>query len=100
MLTTLLSKLGLPALVLMAGVVAGIFLQQRVLDKPVHITCPKAPDCHCPEAQGIDFEKIKGFKGNINVHQHYTMEVNGDSTLITKVIEQALHEAKNERRRK
>lgn len=99
MIPTLLNKLAIPVLIFVAGSVAGIFLQQRVLSRPVSFKCPKAPDCICPkpEQQSIDFEKIKGFKGTINLNQHYTVEVQGDSTFIVKAINQAV---KNNMKRK
>ncbi len=92
MIPTLLNKLAIPLLIFIAGSIGGIFLQQRVLSRPVHFSCPKAPDCVCPKAelQGIDFEKIKGFKGTINLNQHYTVDVQSDSTLLIKAINQAV----------
>lgn len=50
--------------------------------KPViKLTCPKSPDCNCPEQKpcnGIDFDKIKSRALTIQNHQHLT--VDGDST--------------------
>lgn len=91
MIPTLLNKLAIPLLIFIAGSVAGIFLQQRVLSRPVTFKCPKAPDCICPKPEpSIDFEKIKGFKGTINLNQHYMLQVQEDSTLIVKAINEAV----------
>jgi len=46
---------------------------------------PKCPDCNCPET--INFDKIKGFKGTINLHNDYAIDIKGDSLLIDKIQE-------------
>lgn len=88
----MLARLAIPVLIFIAGSVAGIFLQQRVLSRPVNLKCPKVPDCicNCPKSEGIDFQKIKGFKGTINLQQHYTVAVQTDSTLVVRAINEAV----------
>lgn len=92
MLTSILSRLALPAIIFLVGSTLGIFLQQRVFDKPCHFECPPIPDCNCPipKLQSIEFEKIKGFKGTINLNQHYTVQVDSDSTLLVNAINDAV----------
>jgi len=92
MLTSILNRLAIPAIIFLVGMTAGIFLQQRIFDKPCRLECPKVPDCNCPkpELQSIDFEKVKGFKGTINLNQHYTVQVESDSALLVTAINDAV----------
>lgn len=90
MITTLLAKIGLPALVLSLGFGAGMITSKK-LEKPVTIPKYECPSCNCPpQANTIDFEKIKGFKGTINLNQHYSLTVDGDS-LVIKQFEDAVN---------
>lgn len=63
-----------------------LFISKAV--KPVvKLSCPKAPDCNCPEQKpcnGIDFDKIKSRALTIQNHQHLT--VSGDSLMVEKLI--------------
>jgi hypothetical protein len=59
--------------------------------------CPQPPACNCPpQANTIDFEKIKGFKGTIVLHQHYHVELQGDTIGMTfrKVLREELQGVK------
>tara|TARA_R110000868_G_scaffold178225_1_gene417800 strand:+ start:537 stop:842 length:306 start_codon:yes stop_codon:yes gene_type:complete len=69
------------------GTMIGI---QRATKQDIKLECP-APvvNLKCPDAVNtIDFDKIKGFKGNINLDQHYHVEMNGDSLIIKKIIDE------------
>ena len=88
MVTTLISKLGFPVLALVAGIAVGMGINTKLM-KPCP-QCPQCPSLKCPDVktQGIDFEKIKGMKGTINLHQHYTVEMNGDSLIIDQLLKE------------
>jgi len=69
------------------GTMIGI---QRATKQDIKLECP-APvvNLKCPDAVNtIDFDKIKGFKGNINLDQHYHVEMNGDSLIIKRIIDE------------
>jgi hypothetical protein len=60
---------------------------KAIKDEIVKIEIPKCPDCNCPDippSNGIEFDKIKGFKGTISLTQHYRVDVNGDSLVMRK----------------
>ena len=79
---------GLPYLIsflLGIGAMIGI---QRATRQDIKLECP-APvvSLKCPDAVNtIDFDKIKGFKGSINLTQNYRVEMNGDSLIVKKII--------------
>jgi hypothetical protein len=63
--SAVISKFGLPVIIAGAGLVAGIGLQQKVLnEKPA--ACPQCPSCFCPKptvsVQPFDVEKLKNIK--------------------------------------
>ena len=67
------------------GAIIGI---QRATRQDIKLECP-APivNLKCPDTVNtIDFDKIKGFKGNITLDQHYHVEMNGDSLIVKKII--------------
>jgi hypothetical protein len=69
------------------GAMIGI---QRATRQDIKLECP-APivSLKCPDAVNtIDFDKIKGFKGNINLTQQYHVEMNGDSLIVKKIIDE------------
>lgn len=73
------------AFVLGIGTIIGI---QRATKQDIKLECP-APivNLKCPDAVNtIDFDKIKGFKGNITLDQHYHVQMNGDSLIVKKII--------------
>jgi len=73
------------AFVMGIGAMIGI---QRATRQDIKLECP-APvvSLKCPDAVNtIDFDKIKGFKGNINLDQYYHVEMEGDSLIIEKMI--------------
>lgn len=80
MFSTLLGKYLIP-IVALISMGAGMLFQARVLaPKCPKIEFPKCPDCNCPPAVNtIDFDKIKGFKGTIQLNQNYKVEMDGDS---------------------
>lgn len=97
-LSAIISKLGLPIIVLGFGVMTGIGIQQKVLN-PKPVSCPQCPACVCPEptvsVQPFDVEKIKnlktftyspGFTGSISV-------AGVDSASIRKFIDDAVTKA-------
>ena len=70
-----------------AGAILGI---NHLNKQDIKLECP-APivNLKCPDAVNtIDFDKIKGFKGNINLTQKYHVEMNGDSLIVKKIIEE------------
>ncbi len=90
----ILSKIALPIALFAFGLVGGIFLQQRVISRPVEI--PSCPDCRCPDpvvsVQPFDVKTLKKigeftyapeFHGNISVS-------GVDSTSINKMITEAI----------
>jgi len=75
------------AFVLGIGAMIGI---QRATRQDIKLECP-APivSLKCPDAVNtIDFDKIKGFKGNITLDQHYHVEMNGDSLVVKQIIDE------------
>ena len=69
------------------GAMIGI---QRATRQDIKLECP-APivNLKCPDAANtIDFDKIKGFKGNITLDQHYHVEMNGDSLIVKQIIDE------------
>lgn len=96
-MNVLFGKAGLSAILVVAGMVAGIFLQQKVLNPKIEI--PTCPSCSCPEptvsVQPFDVEKIKGIK-SFNYSPQYTgnISVAGvDSASVRKWIEHSVVKA-------
>ena len=86
-MTALIARFAAPAFIGFALGMASI-LGLNKLNKQ-DLSCP-APiiNLKCPDAVNtIDFEKIKGFKGNITLQQHYTVEMNGDSLVVKAIID-------------
>jgi hypothetical protein len=98
MTNLILNKFTVPIIILLFGIIAGIGIDRRVLTRAT--PCPKVPDCICkcpniptcptPELQTIDVDKIKRFKGTLNITQHYSVQVQSDSTLLVKAINDAV----------
>lgn len=90
-MNALIAKLGGSALVAVAIFFGGMFTQKKLTRDCPDCSCPEVviPPCPKPELQSIDFEKVKNFKGSIVLHQHYHVEVNGDS-LVNKAWEDLL----------
>jgi len=88
MIAAILSKFAAPTFIGIALGVGGVIGIQRATKQDIKLECP-APivSLKCPDAVNtIDFDKIKGFKGNINLDQHYHVEMQGDSLIIEKMI--------------
>ena len=90
MMTALLSKLSIPLLILTAGIVGGIGLQQKVLsrkevvkvdyDKVREIVAEELAKLPKPKPlQGVEIDKLKGKGAQLHIHQNYDVQVNGDS---------------------
>ena len=83
----LLNKLGIPLLCVVTGIAAGMGIMKK-LEKPVTIPQYECPDCNCPAAQSaLDIEKLKGFKNakiDLNVSQHYHVNIDGDSLVMAQ----------------
>lgn len=77
----------LVSFVLGIGAMIGI---QRATRQDIKLECPPPiVNLKCPDAVNtIDFDKIKGFKGNITLDQHYHVEMNGDSLIVKKIIDE------------
>lgn len=86
MIKTIIGKLGAPTFFILVGLSAGIFGTVK-LNKWMQPVIQLAPTpCNCPEVKpSIDFDKVKGFKGTINLQQTYKMEVGGDSLVLVAV---------------
>lgn len=86
---------GLSALIAcFGGYAAGVY---QVSNRPVEIKT----ECNCDadkilesinqqlkdlqKANGLQIEKLKGFKGNFNNYQNYHIEMNGDSLILQKI---------------
>jgi hypothetical protein len=96
MITTILTKFGLPALILSVGFGAGMVTSKK-LEKPVKVPEYKCPDCNCPpavELNNFDLEKINNKKGG-HFHLHNTLSnvtikiEAKDSVLIKQLLRQA-----------
>lgn len=82
---TLIAKFALPAILFVAGFSAGMITSKK-LEKPVTIPKYECPACNCPpQANTIDFDKIKGFKGTINLNQTYQITANRDSIIMERI---------------
>jgi hypothetical protein len=97
MITTLLSRIGIPVIFLLIGFGSGMVTSQR-LQKP----CEQkdCPDCHCPEqaavsVQPFEVEKIKGLKEFVYSPQFSgSISVAGvDSTSLRKMIRESVEQA-------
>ena len=90
MIAALISKFAAPAMLGIALGAGGVIGINRLNKQDIKLECP-APivNLKCPDAVNtIDFEKIKGFKGNITLNQHYTLETElGDSLVLKTVID-------------
>jgi hypothetical protein len=67
---------------------AGTLWIAKAVKPTVKVSCPKAPDCDCPELKpwnGIDFDKIKSKYITIQNEQHLTIK--GDSLLVKEISE-------------
>jgi len=87
MIATILTKFAAPAFIGAAIGIGGVIGIQRATKQDIKLECP-APivNLKCPDAVNtIDFDKIKG-KPNIVLNQHYTVEMNGDSMIVKKII--------------
>lgn len=90
MITGLLAKFAAPVLIGATLGIGGVIGIQRATKQDIKLECP-APivNLKCPDAVNtIDFDKIKGFKGNINLNQQYHVQMNGDSLILKKIIDQ------------
>jgi hypothetical protein len=97
MITTILTKFGLP-LAIVAGFAGGSFFGSKVLDKKCpDLKCPEIPACNCPasvELNNFDLEKINNKKGG-HFHLHnelsnVTIKIEAkDSVLIKQLLRQA-----------
>jgi len=69
------------------GTMIGI---QRATKQDVKLECPPPIiNLKCPDAVNtIDFDKIKGFKGNITLDQHYHVEMDGDSLVVKAIMDE------------
>jgi len=88
MITGLIGKFVAPLAVGAALGIGGVISIQKATKQDIKLECP-APivNLKCPDAVNtIDFDKIKGFKGNITLDQHYHVEMDGDSLIIEKMI--------------
>ncbi len=96
MMTALLSKIGIPVLVFLAGGIGGLVLQQKLTPT---IEIPQCPACSCPEPavkmQNIEIEKMKGLKSfNYSPQFSGSISVAGvDSTALRRMIDKSLSEA-------
>ena len=89
MISTILSKFAAPALLGATLGIGGVIGIQRATRQDIKLECP-APivSLKCPDAVNtIDFDKVKG-KNNIVLNQHYTVEMNGDSMIVKKIIDE------------
>jgi hypothetical protein len=99
-MTTLISKIGFPVIILLVGFAVGMVTSKK-LEKAVKIPTFKCPDCKCPEPpNSIDFEKVKNFKGTLRVDQNYYMEMSGDSLILSRIREAMKAELENFKVRK
>lgn len=63
---------------------------EKATKQEIKLSCPEAKvtvACNHKEQapQGLDIEKLKNVKGRIEIHNHYTVEMQGDSTIVGKI---------------
>jgi hypothetical protein len=90
MITSILSKFGLPIVIAIASFAGGMITSQKLQKAPI-VQDKKCPDCICPKQEpcnGIDFDKIKS--RNVTIENKQYLTINGDTLLIDK-IKDALH---------
>jgi len=90
MINAIIGKFAIPGLIGLVVGIGSVIGIQRATKQDIKLECP-APivNLKCPDAVNtIDFDKIKGFKGNIDLNQHYHVEMDGDSLVIEKIIEE------------
>lgn len=105
MIQTLLLKNAVPFLLgMMLGcaMILGVihFTQQKI-----ELSCPTpqvtTQEVKCPDSQSaFEIEKMKGFKGTIEVHQHYEVKLDKDSLLIRRLINQIMNEEGSDKKRR
>jgi hypothetical protein len=87
MITTILTKFGLPALILSVGFGAGMVTSKK-LEKPVKVPEYKCPDCNCPPA--VELNKKGGQFHLHNTLSNVTIKIEAkDSVLIKQLLRQA-----------
>jgi hypothetical protein len=95
----ILSKFALPLLIFVFGSIAGIGVQQKVLNEKVRFPEPvPCPPCNCPEAvsiQPFDVQKMKNLKEfSYSPQFSGSVSVAGvDSATVRKYIEQSIMRA-------
>lgn len=90
MIASLISKFAAPLFIgiaLGAGAILGI---NHLNKQDIKLECPvPIVNLKCPDAVNtIDFDKIKNYKGNISLTQQYHVEMNGDSLIVKKIIDE------------
>lgn len=90
MIQALLMKNLIPfALGAMIGISSIIGLQ-KATQQPMNLSCPPQEvtiACQHKEQapQGLDVEKLKNVKGRIEIHNHYSVEMQNDSLIVSKI---------------
>jgi hypothetical protein len=105
MIQALLMKNLIPFLMGMILATASILGVIHYTQKSINVSCPPPEitisEVKCPAANsGFEVEKMKGFKGKIEVIQHYTIEGQTDSLMIRKIVEQMMREPEKVKLRK
>lgn len=91
MIHALLLKNLIPFLMGITIATASILGVIHYTQKSINVSCPppevnvSCPKCECP-GNSFEVEKMKGFKGNFTLHQHFEIEANGDSLMMKKII--------------
>jgi hypothetical protein len=95
MITTLIAKFAAPALIGVALGVGGVVGIQRATKQDIKVEVANPSQAtldmiakrlgDLEKSNSIEIEKMKNFKGTFIVHQHYHVEMKGDSTIVNAI---------------
>jgi len=105
MINALLQKALIPfiaGMILSAASILGIV---HYTQKKIELSCPPpeitTQEVKCPAQQSaFEVEKMKGFKGTIEIKQYYTIESGVDSVMIKRMLEQMKEQSEKVKWRK
>jgi hypothetical protein len=94
MFGTLIAKFGAPFFIGLVLGGAGIIGLNHLNKQDIKLECPPPiVNLKCPDpVNTIDFDKVKGFKGNLTVNQNYRMELKSDSLVTVAIRKEFLPE--------
>lgn len=95
MIQSLLLKNAIPFVMGMIISTASILGIIHYTQKKIEVSCPPVEittqEVKCPDTiNALEIEKMKGFKGRIEVKQDYTVNMTTDSVLVKRILMQIL----------